>query len=117
MSLAEKRISGLRVDFFESAVPVYVGQWFREIAVLDFERGERITGLTFWLSQETESEFREIEGVVGGLRIERHGSRRKRFELCLGDVNTMHALSWRENAYEKLVGISPSLCSILLPDR
>lgn len=59
----EEHVSGLRVEFFDSDIPVYVGQWFREAAVVRFELGDRITGLTFWLATEDDTH------PLGGARV------------------------------------------------
>lgn len=41
-------ISGRRFDFFSSNIPVFVGQWFNEIASMRLQTGDRVIGLRYW---------------------------------------------------------------------
>lgn len=103
----QTHISGLRLDFFSSATPVYVGQWFDEVDSLQFDPGDRIVGLTFWQTQETKSNVatmqRENAGKIAGLGITKTGFKRRRLEVCLRNKEDLLEYSFYENTLEDLV--------------
>jgi hypothetical protein len=110
---ARRHISGLRVDFFSPAAPVYVGQWFEEIESFRFKPGDRIVSLTFWQTQETApghgtTMLRENAGKIAGIRIVKVGSEATQLEVCLGHKEHLLEFSWHENLYEELVGVAGS---------
>jgi hypothetical protein len=108
-------ISGLRLEYFSTA-PIYVGQWYEELESLEFAPGDRVTGLTFWQTQETPYGAAQIQrenaGRVSGVRIERTGSEPRHLEICLSEKSELLVYSFHENNYEELV--SRSLPSSLL---
>jgi hypothetical protein len=101
-------ITGLCFEFFHSDIPVYVRQWFKEIAALNFDPGERITGFTFWQTQETPGDKaqmqRENAGRIAGLRVSKAGTNSKYLEICLQDKSQLLEYSFTENVFEDLVG-------------
>lgn len=103
----ENHISGLRFEFFSSTNPIFVGQWYNEIDSLDLEPGDRITGLTFWQTQETPSDAaarrRENTGRVAGIRIIKSGSEPKQLEVCLLQKGDLLKFSFYESLFEDLV--------------
>lgn len=102
-----EHVSGLCFEFWDSNVPVYVGQWFHEARHLDIEQGERITRFTFWQAQgrNEDTYLRENTGKITGVRIEKAGIDPKELQYYLGHESEMLTYSFAENPYEELVRI------------
>lgn len=103
---ASTHISGLRLEYFSTA-PVYVGQWYEELETMAFAPGDRVTGLTFWQTQETPDGAAQIQrenaGRISGVRIERTGSEPTHLEVCLSEKSELLVYSFHENIYEEFV--------------
>ncbi|KAK7431652.1 hypothetical protein QQZ08_001871 [Neonectria magnoliae] len=101
-------VSGLCFEFWDSNVPLYLGQWFHEVSHLQVEPGERITGFTFWQTQESNpaNTQRENSGRITGIRIDKTGLDHQTVEFCLGNKNDMLVYSFTENPYEELEGLA-----------
>ncbi|KAM0429261.1 hypothetical protein ACHAPT_006475 [Fusarium lateritium] len=101
-------ISGLRFKFWDSNVPVYVGQWFHEVDSLSLAPGERIAGFTFLQTQESDpnSELRNNIGRITGVKICKTGLEHKEVEISFGRKDDMLEYSFVENLYEELDGLA-----------
>lgn len=98
-------------SFFESRSPLYLGQWYESIDSLSLEPGDRITSLVFWQTQEMDAvraqPQRENFGRIAGIAIQKTGSEPRRLDVCQQDKIDLLSYSFRENAYEHLVGYAP----------
>ncbi|RSL87389.1 hypothetical protein CEP52_015543 [Fusarium oligoseptatum] len=101
-------ISGLCFEFWDSKVPVYVGQWFQQVGTLSLEPDERIASFTFWQSQESHPNNDEGEnsGRITGVQICTVGSGGKQGGIYVGGGKHMLVYSFAENPYEKLSGLA-----------
>ncbi|WAO84949.1 F-box domain-containing protein [Fusarium falciforme] len=101
-------VSGLRFEFWDSKVPVYVGQWFHEVSSLCVERGERITGFTFWQAQESHPNDADFDnsGRITGIRISKLTLGHKEIAFHFGGKDDILVYSFVENSYERLSGLA-----------
>ncbi|KAI8689596.1 F-box domain-containing protein [Fusarium sp. Ph1] len=101
-------VSGLCFEFWDSKVPVYVGQWFHEVRSLCVERGERITGFTFWQAQESHPNNADFDnsGRITGIKISKVTLGRKEIAFRFGGKDDMLVYSFLENSYERLSGLA-----------
>ncbi|RSL49429.1 hypothetical protein CEP54_012455 [Fusarium duplospermum] len=101
-------ISGLCFEFWDSEVPVYVGQWFQQVGTLSLEPDERITSFTFWQAQESHpsNDKGENNGRITGVQIRTIGSGKKQGGIRVGGGKDMLVYSFAENSYEKLRGLA-----------
>ena len=99
-------VSGLCFEFWNSKVPVYLGQWFHEVRSLPVGRGERITGFTFWQAQESNPNNAELEnsGRITGITISKLVLGHQESAFRFGGKDDMLVYSFRANPYETLVG-------------
>lgn len=98
-------VSGLCFEFWDSKVPVYVGQWFHEVRSLCVERGERVVGFTFWQAQESYPNNADFDnsGRITGISISKLTLGRKEITFHYGGKDDMLVYSFLENPYEILV--------------
>uniref|UniRef100_A0A0D2XFZ2 Uncharacterized protein n=1 Tax=Fusarium oxysporum (strain Fo5176) TaxID=660025 RepID=A0A0D2XFZ2_FUSOF len=98
-------VAGLCFEFWDSAHPVYIGQWYCEVGYLSLKQGERICSFTFWQQQESlpGNNSRENAGRITGIKITKTGLGQKNMEVVLGDKQEMLSYSFVENPYEHLV--------------
>ncbi|EWY87857.1 hypothetical protein FOYG_09241 [Fusarium oxysporum NRRL 32931] len=100
-------VAGLCFEFWDSAHPVYIGQWYCEVGYLSLKQGERICSFTFWQQQESlpGNNSRENAGRTTGIKITKTGLGQKDMEVVLGDKQEMLSYSFVENPYEHLMGL------------
>ncbi|KAH7478393.1 hypothetical protein FOMA001_g9274 [Fusarium oxysporum f. sp. matthiolae] len=100
-------VAGLCFEFWDSAHPVYIGQWYCEVGYLSLKQGESICSFTFWQQQESlpGNNSRENAGRITGIKITKTGLGQKDMEVVLGDKQEMLSYSFVENPYEHLMGL------------
>ncbi|KAF4953028.1 hypothetical protein FGADI_6298 [Fusarium gaditjirri] len=103
-----EHVAGLCFEFWDSAHPVYIGQWYCEVGYLSLNQGERICSFTFWQQQESlpGNNSRENVGRITGIKITKAGLGQKGLEVVLGDKQQMLSYSFTENPYEHLIGLA-----------
>ncbi|EEU40663.1 uncharacterized protein NECHADRAFT_76034 [Fusarium vanettenii 77-13-4] len=101
-------VSGLCFEFWDSKVPVYVGQWFHEVRSLPVGRRERITGFTFWQAQESHPNNAELEnsGRITGIKISKLTHGHQEIAYSFGGKDDMLVYSFLANSYETLTGLA-----------
>ena len=110
-SRASEEISGLCFEFWDSDRPVIVGQWIEEITTVELKRGDRITGMSIWLSQTHDlrraaSMPTENNGRVVGINISTAAGIGKEARFGTNDAALLR-LDFNENPFQRLV--SPRL--------
>ncbi|RYP59540.1 hypothetical protein DL770_010173 [Monosporascus sp. CRB-9-2] len=101
-SRPEKHISGIWLDYRDST-PAVVGQWIQENGSLALEPGDRITQVTTW--HDFTNSYRHVMfGPIVKIRLCTAAGTTKEFlnPTAGGSV----CLSYRENPYEELRGIT-----------
>ncbi|KAJ9155580.1 hypothetical protein NKR23_g1739 [Pleurostoma richardsiae] len=98
-------ISGLWLDFWDSDRPVIVGQWIEEIDVFDIERGDKISHIAIWQSQESDANrfIKHNNGRIQGIRLA--SSRGVTKSVQLGDGAELLVLNYSADFFEELHGI------------
>ena len=112
-------LSGLCFEFRDQPCPVYLGQWFQEVASFDIAEGERITGFTFWQTQELRPEgpvpfLQGNPGQLAGIKIEKTGQEPKSLEVCLTEKAVLMRYAFAENPWQQLVSeplLDKDICS------
>ncbi|KAI8723142.1 hypothetical protein NCS52_00169300 [Fusarium sp. LHS14.1] len=101
-------ISGLCFEFWDSELPVYVGQWFKQVGTLSLEVDERIANFTFWQAQEShpDNDKGENSGRITGVQIRTVGIGQKQGGIRVGGGKHMLVYSFAEKPYEKLHGLA-----------
>ncbi|KAF9776946.1 hypothetical protein IL306_004800 [Fusarium sp. DS 682] len=101
-------ISGFCFEYLDGRSPVYVGQWYQEIAHLDLDPGDRITSFTFWEELEDfpdmPSPLYARNGKYSGVRIEKSGAGPNAVELHPGEQGDIQESTFAENYFERLDG-------------
>ncbi|EER25811.1 F-box domain containing protein [Coccidioides posadasii C735 delta SOWgp] len=104
-------VSGLRFDYHnEWHCPTIVGQWMNELDTFELDQGERIEGLTVWLS--TEPCYRTVNPVEPGrviaIRIDSSSKRHKIFKADNVDISLEEykQQQYQSNMRENLTAIS-----------
>ncbi|KAI5467642.1 hypothetical protein BGZ63DRAFT_419335 [Mariannaea sp. PMI_226] len=98
----EVYISGICFEFWDTHIPVYVGQWLDEAAVFEIPKDSRITHLDIWqhiitVGNESAKGIRYIAGIsLQATKIP------GRYNFCLMDKSTLSACMYSENEYEQL---------------
>ncbi|KAH6696921.1 hypothetical protein F5X68DRAFT_257230 [Plectosphaerella plurivora] len=95
-------ITGLCFDFYDSPTPLYTGPHFNKVAAVEFERGDRLVGLTFLQTERLVPTKKDHLGALAGVSIDWAGSTLKHWELFLQNKEALHSYSYFENAYESL---------------
>lgn len=102
-------VSGLCFEFHDETAPVYLGQWFREVASLDIAAEEKITGFTFWQTQELRPEgpvphLQGNPGQLAGIQIDKTGEEPRSLEVCLMEKAGLMRYAYADNRWQDLVG-------------
>ncbi|KAI0379167.1 hypothetical protein F5Y04DRAFT_260599 [Hypomontagnella monticulosa] len=95
-------ISGLWLEYQDSRAPMILGQWVKELDILDIPVGDRITEIAVW-HDFTNRHKRVKHGPVKKLKFGTVGGVTKEFmDPFVGDKICLH---YRDNPYENLSGI------------
>ncbi|ORY56063.1 uncharacterized protein BCR38DRAFT_119373 [Pseudomassariella vexata] len=101
-SRGPKHISGLWIDYEDSDVPLILGQWITECAVLEMHDDERLVEVTTW--HDFTNRFSRVKfGPIVGISLVTSKGLKK--EVLGQSVEGKVCLQYRENPYEKLNGI------------
>ncbi|RSM07201.1 hypothetical protein CDV31_008754, partial [Fusarium ambrosium] len=97
----QDHVSGLCFEFWDSGVPVYVGQWFHEVGSLCLERGERVTSFAFWKAHENRLDG-DNNGTITGIKISKTSPRQSQVEIRVGSKYDVLVYSFSEKPDERL---------------
>lgn len=98
-----RHITGLWLEYYNSTIPVIVGQWVNELGTIDITPGDRISEVITW--HDYTNHYKQVKyGPLRRLRIVTARGVSKEFlehhnggEICL---------EYRENPYETLVSLT-----------
>ncbi|KAI5917273.1 hypothetical protein F4810DRAFT_697126 [Camillea tinctor] len=95
-------ISGLRLEFSDSRVPVVLGQWVEEFGGLSISSSDRLAEITTWHDFALTNKKVKF-GKIRKLQLRTAGGINKEFlnPMVQGNI----CLNYRENPYEELTGL------------
>ncbi|KAI1800897.1 hypothetical protein F4811DRAFT_564415 [Daldinia bambusicola] len=98
-----RRITGLWLEYYDSAIPIIVGQWVNEIGSFEIPLGDRISEVITW--HDYPNQYKEIKyGSLRKLEIRTAHGIAKEFEED-DHRNAEICLEYQENPYEYLSSI------------
>lgn len=109
-------VSGLHISFWNEDPPIYVGQWFQEVASIELQPDDRITALRFWQSREISSgnNSQTEKGRVTGVEIDTAGTDAKCLQYRLGDGTDVPTCAFTETTSEELVSVIKNIASCIM---
>ena len=103
-SRSPTQISGLRIEFWDSEAPIFVGQWFQEVAAFPFQPHEKLSGLTLWRSLDDQNCCEGNSSLpIKGIKFHKTGGDSESVEFHLGKKGGMVHCTQKENPYGYLV--------------
>lgn len=96
-------ISGLRLEYHDSDIPVVLGQWIRLLDAFDVSPSDRITEMTTWHNYEIQDRRKKCRLIRKLRLVTILGTTKDFLDPC---VSGKVCLKYRENPYQKLVSQS-----------
>ncbi|KAI1408209.1 hypothetical protein F5Y13DRAFT_204934 [Hypoxylon sp. FL1857] len=97
-----RHITGLWLEYYDSSIPVILGQWVKELDTLDLLPEDRITEVVIW-HDYTNRHKRVKYGPITKMRVQTLRGKVK--EFLDPHIDGKVCLEYRENPYEQLSGI------------